>query len=289
MTKSKGTILELIATLFWASSFVVTKGTTDGFPPILLVGLRFVLGSFVVAFFARKCFKETSKDLIIKIFIISVFYSAGVALQTIGIKYTSPGRSAFITAAYCIFVPIIELILFKKKPQLLTVLSAIVCLLGVGLIVLDNGLDVDFGDLYTLAGSICMAVEIGTFGRIAEKYDNRLASFYLLLFSGLVACVVSPFIEEIPTSISTNTILAILYLAIACSGVAMMFLGLAQTVLPASTVSIILGFEAVFAAIISAIVYKETFAFRCIIGCLLVFLSTFVVLFDFKPKKDKKS
>ena len=285
MNKTKGTLLELTATLLWASSFIVTKDTTNGFPPILLVGLRFLIGSLVIAVICFKKFKETTRELVFKTMIIGIFYSAGVALQTIGIKYTSAGRSAFITAAYCIFVPIIEFIIYKTKPKLLNVLSALVCMLGIGLIVLDEGLNVDFGDLYTLAGSICMAVEIACFGKVAEKYDDKLASFYLLLHSGIAGIVASFFLETMPTTIPTTTVLSILYLAIACSGVAMMFQGIAQTVLPASTITIILGFEAVFAAILSAIVYKETFAFRCIIGCVLVFLSTFVVLFNFKGKK----
>lgn len=280
--KGKGILLELTATILWASSFVVTKGTTDDFPPMLLVGIRFLLGALVVAILYRKKFKKTSIEMIITMAVVGFFYSIGMILQTYGIKYTSAGRSAFITAAYCIWVPILELIIFKKKPTLKYFFSALICMAGVGLIVLENGLEVDAGDLYTLFGSMCLAVEIAVFGNVVNKFDSDLASFYLLLFSGVTAMIPSIVTETYPASLSTPTIMAILYLAFACTGIAMLCQGAAQNHISPGVVTIILGFEAVFAAIISTIVYAESFTSKCLIGCLLVFISTFIVLIEKK-------
>lgn len=281
---SKGILLELTATLLWSSSFVVTKGTTDNFPPMLLAGIRLLVGSVLIGIIFRKKFVKTNKELVLVMAISGFFYALGMILQNLGIKYTSAGRTAFITAAYCIFVPILETLIFKKKTTLKQIISAIVCMVGVGLIVLENGLQIDSGDLFTLIGSICFAVEITVFGNTVEKYDADLASFYILFFSGISALIASFFLETYPSSININTILSIAYLALPCTGIAMMLQGKAQTCVSPSLITLILGFEAVFAAIISAIVYGESFTTRSIFGCILVFASTFIVLINSKKK-----
>lgn len=288
MNKTSATLAELVATFMFASCYLVTKDATNGFPPILLVGFRFLVGALVTAFFCIKSFKQTSKKMLVDVFICSLFQTFGVVLQTIGLKYTTAGKSSFITQAYCIFVPVYELIIYKRKPKLTTILTATICMLGIGLIVLDDGLKISTGDFYTLLAAICMAGQITTFEKMADKYDSKLACCYMLLSSGIQCTVCGLFVETLPTAINTPTLLAIVYLALIGSSFSMMLQGYAQTVLPSSTITIILGFEAVFATILSGFVFHETFTAKCLTGCFLVFLSTFVILLNTKVKEKKK-
>ena len=283
--KTKGALLELLATFLWGSCFVVTKSATDIIPPCLLQACRMFIAVATIAIVFRKKLKLITKELFLKSCIIGVFYCGGLVLQTLGIKYTSAGRSAFVTSAYCIFVPFIELMLFKKKPEMKDIIAGLVCMLGIGFIVLNDGIKVDSGDLMTLGGSICFAIEIVIFGRMVRQYDETMVSMLMMLNAGITALILSLFTETMPAHITVGAAAAVVYLAIPCTVVTVLCQANAQKILSSAAVTIILGFEAVFAAIISAIVYGESFTGKILIGCILVFLSSFVAVFDFKKSK----
>lgn len=285
--KLKSVALMSLSSFLWGSSFAVTKGAAEALPTNLLVALRLFLGGFIVALVYWKRLKNVSRGLILCSLINGLFYCGGMVLQTLGVKYTSAGRSAFVTSAYCIIIPVLEWIINKHKPKLNVWLAALVCLAGVGLIVLKGDFTVDSGDIYTLAGSMSFAMEIVLFGKFSKKQDDILLSSFQLMAAGIFAIILFAFTETLPTAVSTGTVLAVLYLAIACSGFPMVFQGIAQRVLQPSVVSIILGFEAVFAAILSAMIYNETFTGKCLIGCVLVFLSAFLALLERKNPSEK--
>lgn len=278
--KLKAALLLIMATLLWGSSFVVTKGAVDGIPLLLLVGLRLFPAGIFLGLVFFKHFKNLNKDVLIVGLIIGAVYTCGIALQNLGIQVTSAGRSAFVTSAYCIITPFLDWIIIKKKPQFTNLLAAAVCMLGVAFIVLDGDFTLDVGDVYTLAGSVCFAFQIVLVGKYVRKYDEILLSILYLLFAGLIALIISFFTETFPAHMEWSTVLSIAYLAFVCTGVAAVFQAKSQKVLSASTMTVILGFEAIFASVISAIVMDETFSGQNLIGCALVFLSSFVSLLE---------
>ena len=49
--------------------------------------------------------------------VLGVFLFLGFALQTVGLTYTTPSRSAFITGLYVLLVPFVVLVLFRRVPR----------------------------------------------------------------------------------------------------------------------------------------------------------------------------
>ena len=282
--KIVATLLMMLATLLWGSSFIATKYVTESVPTFLLIAFRMILGGLSLVFIYHKKLKLVNKEVVLRGVILGVFYCAGMVLQTMGVKYTSAGRSAFLTSAYCIIVPFLEWAILKDKPELKNIISAIVCVIGVGLVALTSSFSIDSGDLYTLFGSICFGMSIVLLAFYMRKYDGIMLNTFLLLSAGIMALVISLIFENIPTSFKTSEILGALYLAIACSGIPLAFQAMAQEELSPTVVSIILGFEAVFASVLSAIIYKETFTLRCLIGFALIFGSVFISIIETKKK-----
>lgn len=274
----RGVLFILLATLLWGSSFVVTKGAVDAFPTVLLVTLRLLIGGGIAALICLKKLKNTSKGLLAACSLLGILYAAGLLLQTMGVEHTSAGRTAFVSAAYCIFTPFIEWAVIKHRPRFKNLLAAAVCLCGIGLIVLDGGFTIDSGDLYTLACALSLAFEIVLFGKFVEKYDPDLLNTFMLLFAGVLTGILSLCTEQLPATLHADTAGAILYLAVLCTGIPMLLQGSAQKLIVPTVVTIVLGFEPVFAAIFSAVFLKESFSGRALIGAMLVFVSAFVAV-----------
>lgn len=84
---------------------------------------------------------------------MGVFLFAAFALQTVGLRYTTPSKNAFLTAANVVFVPFIAFLFYRKKVWPAEICGAILALAGVGFLSLERDLRLGLGDALTLAGA----------------------------------------------------------------------------------------------------------------------------------------
>ena len=95
------------AALIWGTSFVVMKNSVDVFPTPILLGMRFSLGCGVLCIVFYKKLKLLNKQYFIQGGIIGCALFLAYFTQTLGLTDTTPGKNAFLTAAYCVMVPFI--------------------------------------------------------------------------------------------------------------------------------------------------------------------------------------
>ena len=81
-------------------------------------------------------------------------------VQTYGLVYTTPGKNAFLTATYCILVPFLYWAIAHKKPDRYNILAAVVCLIGMGFVCLNNDLSVNIGDMLTICCGLFYGLHI---------------------------------------------------------------------------------------------------------------------------------
>ena len=128
----------LLVTLLWGVSFAVVKNSLDLVPPIYMMAFRFSIASlFLLIIFFNKL-KLIKKSTLKKGALLGIFLALGYALQTIGVVYTTAGKNAFITTTYVIFVPFIYWIFTKRKPGSISIITAFVGFLGIGLLSLQD-------------------------------------------------------------------------------------------------------------------------------------------------------
>ncbi len=58
--------------------------------------------------------------------------------QTIGITDTTPGKNAFLTTIYCVFVPFLFWLVNKSKPDVYNLVASVTCIVGVGFLYLSQ-------------------------------------------------------------------------------------------------------------------------------------------------------
>ena len=69
--------------------------------------------------------------------------------QTYGLSFTTPGKNAFLTAVYVILVPLILWLLTRRFPGLHIIVAAVMSLVGIALLTLQEDLTVNRGDVIT--------------------------------------------------------------------------------------------------------------------------------------------
>ena len=153
-----GQLLLLSATIVWGSSFFVLKETIEKVPAFFVIGIRFLIASILLAIIFLKKVKNINKTTFVRGFILGVILSGAYVFQTLGLKWTTPSRNAFLTSMYTIICPFLVWIFYKKKPKIYNVVSATLCVVGIALISFAGGVGGSkfamLGDALTLISSL---------------------------------------------------------------------------------------------------------------------------------------
>lgn len=261
------------ASLIWGSSFIVVKGSMDSMDPHLLIAIRFTIGCLLLCAIFYKKLKFINKDYLIKGGIIGVFLFFAYSLQTIGITDTTPGKNAFLTAVYCVIVPYLYWIVDKTKADKYNILAAIICLSGIGLVSLNKGFKIQFGDAFTLMSGFFYAAHMVALSKLTKDRDPVLLTIIQFAYTAIFSWIVTFIFEDMPQSFDSTTVVSLLYLSVFATAVALLLQTIGQKYTKPTQASIIMSLEAVFAIIFSVIFYKEKVTIKLFIGFLLIFVA----------------
>lgn len=281
----------IFVTIIWGFAFVVVKDSLDSIGPVWMVAFRFTIAAVGLFFFIIKKFKnKTLRDWKNGV-VTGFFLYAAYLTQTIGCKYTTAGKNAFLTTVYVMLVPILSWPLYKKRPAWYVFVAAGMSLTGIGLLSLGNGdVGINVGDLLTLVCGLFYALHILWTEKCGkENTDVIFLTFQQFLFAALFAWISAPFIDgsfPVEGIMNTKVIGAMLYLGVLSSLLAFILQNVSLKYLPGSLASLFMSFESVFGILFSVIFLKEILSVRMWTGCVLIFLA--VVLaetkFDFRKK-----
>jgi drug/metabolite transporter (DMT)-like permease len=286
MKKYSGEIALLFNTLIWGGTFALIKNALNDISPLLFLGLRFTLAALIFLPFVYSHLKKTNKKTLIAGSILGFFYFSGFTAQTIGLNLTTATKSGFITGTFVVFIPILQLIIEKRKPKWFNLFSVFLVLIGLIMLsskgdnVLDFikqlGSDFNFGDLLTLLCAILFAFQVVYVDVFTKKYDYLPMVFVQLLITGLGGFILSfafsiTSLETIRINLNTSVVTAILYTAIFASIIATVIqLKFQKTVSPTKA-GIIFSIEPIFAALFAYFLLNEKISNFGLIGCVLIF------------------
>jgi drug/metabolite transporter (DMT)-like permease len=103
-----------LAGVIWGANFVLVKFAVERMGPFYYLGLRFLVATVILAPFCVGRLRRLSRRGWLVGTGVGVLLFAGFALQTVGLKTISPGRSGFLPSLYVIVVPLI-LVLFTRR------------------------------------------------------------------------------------------------------------------------------------------------------------------------------
>jgi drug/metabolite transporter (DMT)-like permease len=274
--RGKAELLLLGMSLVWGASFVVVKGALADVSPLVFIALRFILAGLVCAAVFRVQPRRLGRDALRAGCILGLFLLGGYVLQVNGLLYTSPSKSAFITAFSVILVPFIAA-LGGLRLRPVNVVAAAAGVAGLYVLLAPSRLvSVNRGDLLTLGASISFGCYIVWVGRYAERFDFREMVTIQILVVGLVSAVAIPLDRPPRLRWTPNFILALLVTALLATALAFAVQNWAQRYTPPAHTALILSFEPVFTALTSRWIMGERMGTRLIAGAALMLLGVLV-------------
>lgn len=294
ISKSKnliGQLLLLIATILWGTSYFILKETIAEVPTFFVLTLRFFTsGVILFLVFYKKTFKM-SKGTFLRGLTLGLFLSGAYITQTYGLSLTTPSRNAFVTAAYVIMVPFMVWAIYKTRPKNYNIISAVMCLLGIGFVSFSSGFGKSestalIGDGFTFISAIFYALQIFFINKYQNENDDPMQLLSIELLTVGVVCGIITACYEVPVhyangtlsvfALNTEQLLKIGYLALICTLLAQMFQMLGQRFTTANQASLILSLEAVFGTFFSVVLGDEKLTLMMIIGFSIVFISILI-------------
>ncbi|MBP1600184.1 MAG: protein of unknown function transrane, partial [Acidobacteria bacterium] len=118
--------------------------------------------------------------------------------QTLGLRTTSPARSAFITALSVLLVPVLGFLLFHHRPRRQTVAGVVIATAGLGLLTLESlELSLNRGDVLTLICAFVFAFHILYVGRYVTEGDYRQLVALQIAGSAVLSTIILPIVESL--------------------------------------------------------------------------------------------
>jgi drug/metabolite transporter (DMT)-like permease len=180
----KGTLILALTAIIWGISFVSQSVSMEHIGPNTFAGIRTLLGCATllpVIMFRNlsekrnpeiKEQKGSRKYVIIGGIICGVLLCIASTVQTYGMKYTTAGKSGFITAMYMILVPIVSIFMGKKiRPSVIG--CVLIAVTGLYFLCIKKGeFSIGYGDLVTLICAVFFTFHILVIDHYSPKVDG---------------------------------------------------------------------------------------------------------------------
>ena len=247
----------------------------------------FVIGGLLSLRKLKGINKQTLKySLLIGSVLVFVYIGA-----TFGVKYTTLSNSGFLCALTVIFVPIIEILVLRKKPQKKIIFAVTMSLIGIMMLTLKDDFSINManlrGDLLCILGATAYAIDLILTEKAVshEEVDAFQLGVFQLGVTGVYMLAMS-FIFEQPHLPTTPMIWgSVIFLSIFCTGVAFIVQAIAQQYTTAAHVGIIFTLEPVFAAVVAYFFAGEVLTVKSYLGAVIMMAALFVTEIDFSGKK----
>lgn len=131
---SKAECVLILITMVWGVTFLLVQHALTASGPMFFVGLRFAAAAVIVSLFSLRSLRGITLFELKAGMFIGVSIMLGYGLQTIGLQTIPSSQSAFITALYVPFVPLLQWLVLGRRPGLMPSLGIMLAFTGLMLL-----------------------------------------------------------------------------------------------------------------------------------------------------------
>ena len=278
--------LALVANaVIWGATFVLVKGALGHISPAFFLAIRFSVATAALLVLFRKVWQVPVRwQSLAGGALTGIFLYCGFLLQTLGLRLTTPSRSAFITGLSTVLVPFLAAVVYRVRPQVSEVVGVLVATAGMGLMTLEGssfGGSMSRGDWLTFACAIAFAAHIVTLGHFSEQMSFELLSVLQVGSAALAALLSFQWVEAPQARWQPVVIWAIIITGLFATALAFTVQAWAQHYTTSTRTALIYALEPVFAWITSYCITGESLSGRAAAGAAMILSG--VVLVEMKP------
>jgi drug/metabolite transporter (DMT)-like permease len=197
MTARQADLSLVLVTAIWATTFVIVKDATEeGCSPLLFLGIRMVIAVLALAAMRPGILREARAGGFRYGLPLGIVFFFGIAAQNIGLKETTPSRSAFISSLAVVLVPFAEIATRRKLPSRAVLAALPLSVTGLALLTDPWAkatnypsvlLGLNAGDLWTLASTGFFTVQLLVSERATQTVGAGALSVHQVLVCGVLA------------------------------------------------------------------------------------------------------
>lgn len=284
----------VVGAVIWGAAFVAQSIGARYLGPFAFGSIRFFLGSLVlvpVMLISRRG-KPQGEDAPLSEYlkaglICGAALFAGATLQQYGLMYSTAGNAGFVTALYIVLVPLFGFVFLKRRLAARTLVAVLVATAGVYFLCVSASFTVNKGDLYTMAGSVCWAVQILALERFSHRLDGLKFALFEFMTCSIMSGAAALIFENTTWSDIEAAALPLLYCGLLSVGVGFTAQIICVKYTDPVVASLIMSAESPFAALFGWLILGESMGPRQLAGAAMVFAA--VILAQLPPRGRRKT
>lgn len=287
----KGICYLLITAIIWGGSFISQLFGGEAIGAFSFNGYRCVLGCITIAVMilfdskakvGRFIFFRDDEDVVKTIkdsTLCGVTLFLAMIIQQIGVQRTDTAKAGLITSLEVICVPILLLILYKRKIKLITWVFILTTMFGIMLLSINSLSGINDGDILVAISSVLYSITIIQVTKYVNGIDPLKFSFFRFVIVGILGFIGAMFFRERFYDIAKikSALPSIFYSGILGTGIAYTFSIIGQHYCEPIIATLIMSLEGIFAAIFGWIILGQSLNLIQIFGILVAFISITMV------------
>lgn len=271
--------------LIWGTTFVVVKSALAQISTVYFLTLRFWIASLCMAVLFAGPFRLAGRKAVLAGLkggaFAGVFLWLGYIFQTFGLRYTTAGKSGFITGVYIVFVPLVSAAIYKRWPHLSEIIGIVVATAGMILLTLPSlTMQFNAGDLLTLVCAIAFAFHLLVLGYYSQREQFEAVALGQILCAAILSTV-ALIAEPARVTWSPNVIFGLVLTGVFATALAFALQTWGQRYTSATRTALIFALEPVFALATAVVFGDEVITKPGLAGAALILAGIIVV--ELKP------
>ena len=256
--------------IIWGTGFITQAVAGHYHVAYLFNGACFILAAvFLIPFIprAKKIPRAQWKWMVVAGGILFV----ATALQQVGILYTRVANAGFLTSLYVVFTPFLLWLAFRERPHWIDLLAVIAATVGAYFLSsAGKGLQFQNGDGLELIGAIFWGLHFVVLGKFASRFEPVSFASGQFFVTGLLNFLIGLVFEHLGQLTPLPLVGAILYRASLSIGIGYTLQVWGQKHTPPTDAALILGLEAVFAALAAWLALRQGLLPLQVLGCVII-------------------
>jgi len=272
--------LLVFTTAVWGSTFLIIKLLVSGSihnAPFALLTARFVLATLLAVLVFRPS-RLPNKIEIIGGIVIGIAAFCGYAFQTIGLVYTTPAKSGFITSLFVLIIPFLSRAWERVKIPFPVYIALVPAAIGLWAIsgVGKSIANINPGDSITLLSAFSYAFQIVGIQIYTQRGDWKWLTIFQFAFIAVFSGICLALSGDRHIELGFYSLSGIVYLAAFASVLALGVQMFAQRFTTSARASLIYIAEPIFAALFAWIAGGQGMKTHELVGAGLIIVSMFV-------------
>ena len=270
-------MLLLLVTVLAAISWMFSKEALNGFPPLLFIGVRFLMAGLLLAIPGYKALRTINASQWKASTAVGLLFGVAMSTWIMGLfNATHLGEGSFITSLAVVLVPLISWLFFRDRISRASWIAQALAFSGLALLSLQHGFRPELSQVLFFISALLLSLTFILNGRAACHIPALALSAIQLSLVGIVALVISAGVETWP-SVWTGDMWLWLLLSVTVGTAARFFIQTyAQGMTTPSHAAVIMIIEPVWTATFAAFWFGERMEISQVFGCGLIFLALIV-------------